>query len=148
MSTIILPLILCAQYSTGAVAESEAPSPAANLAHDCFTSGEAEYSIVDYFWSPSIILHGHGAFALGVDYTCFALYLHFHYFWAFFPSLEPIRWLITRISLIGVVAATIFVLLYIASHPNTPKAPNLQGVRRYSRPVKLHAHSITNNPIT
>ncbi len=88
---------------------------AAYIAHGCFTTAEGRYSFWRYF-GPRYTLHGDGAFAVGVLFVFAAVFLHFYYFWAFFPRLEPLRWLFTRISMVGFVVTTIYILLYIASH--------------------------------
>lgn len=88
---------------------------AAYAAYDCFTTGEATYRISRYF-GPYFQLRDEGAFALGIEFASLAIFLHFHYFWAFFPRLGPLRRLIRNISLAGFVVGLVFVLLYIAAH--------------------------------
>src|SRR5664279_5537062 len=79
---------------------------AAYLAYECFTTGEGT------FGGRRIIFRGDGAVVLGVQFAFTASYLHFHYFWAYFPRLEPLRRFLIRVSYVGWVTTLVFLIIY------------------------------------
>jgi hypothetical protein len=77
------------------------------IACDAFTSGEATYSYRGYP-KPGPILFDDGAFAFGLQAMFVASFLHFHYFWTYFPRFQRLRSLVTYISLAGFVVTTVY----------------------------------------
>ena len=101
-----------------------APLFGAYVAYNCFATGTGEYSFSGYL-APRFPVRGVGAFAVGVEFTSVATFLHFHYFWACVPMMAPLRWLFTRLSAAVFVVVTIFLIYYVVNHPEQTKEPSI-----------------------
>ena len=73
-------------------------------------TGETQYRRFTY--------KNEGSTAMAAFSAFIACFLHFHYFWAFFPRFAILRTVFSRIGLIGSVIAILFVWIYYARHRN------------------------------
>jgi hypothetical protein len=101
-------------------------------ANDVFMTHDGVYRL-DRFLGPNFALQGYGAVAFAVQLSAIALFLHFHYFWAYFPSFALLRRIVARFSLLCIAAATGFVLIYILLHPQ-PVPRNVEQSAGGERP--------------
>ena len=92
------------------------------FAYKCFSTGETTFWQRPAPFEPKepFIVRGSGAVAEGYLWVFGATYLHFHYFWAYFPMLGPLRGFMKSLSFIGGVAALAYFLWFIYSHPKEP----------------------------
>lgn len=77
---------------------------------ESFQTGEVHYRRFTY--------KDEGAIAMGASYAFGACFLHFHYFWAFFPRFALLRNVFSRIGLVGWVISLLFIWLYYVRQPN------------------------------
>jgi hypothetical protein len=85
----------------------------AYLAYECFTTGQGTWGS-GFRGTP---VRGDGAVLLGIHWAFLASFLHFEYFWAYFPRLDFLRRFLSWVSLAGWVLTVVFLVIYTFRHP-------------------------------